>query len=127
MKGKVYLIKAGEFCKIGITTNPIEKRIAQLQTACPQKIEVIELLEVPKPFEMEAYLHKVFMPRRETGEWFSLSEENRIILVAFMRNLRTLQEEEAKRIRAEQLADRYYQIWQSILNEKEEPTWTYEL
>ena len=71
-----YLLKAGEFYKIGITNISIESRIAQLQTGCPFKIESVHYSNCKNPTlsrSIEKYLHTTFSKVRAEGEWFRLT------------------------------------------------------
>lgn len=80
----IYLIKAQEIYlyKIGITKN-VSKRIKQLQTGCPYKLELIASYE-PKFFvnKIEKTLHRNFSTYQKNpdfselqGEWFNLPNE----------------------------------------------------
>jgi len=69
---KVYFIadkKAGAF-KIGITRN-VNKRLKALQTASPNKLEVIEVIENATHYT-EQRLHELYKASRLNGEWFRL-------------------------------------------------------
>lgn len=71
--------------KIGISDNP-EKRMKQLQTAFPEKLEIkyIEPFETKiKARELEKFLHKDISHLRSHGEWFSISVEEAIRYVQF--------------------------------------------
>lgn len=81
---KIYLIRAQEIYlyKIGITKN-VNKRIKQLQTGCPYKLELIESYE-PKFFvnKIEKTLHRSCACYQTNpdfselqGEWFNLPNE----------------------------------------------------
>lgn len=71
--GFVYLLKAGEYYKIGMTTGTVENRLRQLQTGSPQKIKVIHTFNVDDPNKLESDLHRKYASKRITGEWFKLS------------------------------------------------------
>lgn len=70
IKDYVYLIGHSHlpFVKIGKTSN-INKRLMELQTSSPYKLEVILLLK-DKDKKLENYLHKTFSEYRLRGEWF---------------------------------------------------------
>jgi hypothetical protein len=71
--------------KIGISNQP-EKRLKQLQTAFPEKLEIkyIEKLETKlKARELEKYLHKDISHLKSHGEWFNISVEEAIKYVQF--------------------------------------------
>lgn len=71
---KVYLLRAGPYAKIGVTDN-IGRRIAQLQTACPEKIVLESYKDVccrEHAFQIESDLHRwpESLGWRLSGEWF---------------------------------------------------------
>jgi hypothetical protein len=70
---KVYLIRSndGKY-KIGISINP-SKRIDQLNTGNPEKLELIESYESVNASKIETSLHNRYMYARQNGEWFDLS------------------------------------------------------
>lgn len=72
--GFVYLLKTGEFYKIGKTFN-IKKRVSSIQTANPNKIELIAYKESGDAFSDEQEVHKLLKDYRVRGEWFKLPEE----------------------------------------------------
>jgi DNA-binding XRE family transcriptional regulator len=65
----IYLVShLNQFVKIGFTKN-INKRLAQLQTSSPVKLEVLHLIEGNVSLEKE--LHQKFKEFRTSGEWFN--------------------------------------------------------
>jgi hypothetical protein len=72
--GYVYLISGGGYFKIGQTQH-IEKRIKQVGTKLPFKIEYLHWIETNDMDGLEAYWHQYFVDKREEGEWFTLSDE----------------------------------------------------
>lgn len=70
--GTVYLIRCGEFCKIGRTSGKIEARMQALQAGNPNKLELICTLPDPDPCEVERILHTSYREKRISGEWFKL-------------------------------------------------------
>lgn len=78
---KIYLIKAQEIYlyKIGITKN-VDRRLKQLQTGCPFKLEVVEVYEANNfVTKIENILHRSFSCYQKSsdlydlqGEWFDL-------------------------------------------------------
>ena len=68
----VYVLRAGEYAKIGRTTN-IARRVQELQVGCPIEFEI--LLCVPGGEEEEKWTLDRFRHLRVRGEWFWLSEE----------------------------------------------------
>ena len=89
-RNKVYLLKAGDFYKIGVTSNDVKTRINQLQTGNPLKVEFVHSvggLSVDQAMAYEAKLHLFFVDVRVEGEWFkftSLQVEKCIDLMNFI-------------------------------------------
>lgn len=75
--GFVYLIRSGESnkYKIGISKN-VPSRLATLQTANPEKMELICAFASSDARRKEAELHNAFEQRRITREWFELSQDD---------------------------------------------------
>jgi hypothetical protein len=71
--GVVYLLRVGEFYKIGKSITP-EKRYAQLRIQLPQKPELIHEIYTNNVDYVEKHWHKRFAEMRANGEWFSLSD-----------------------------------------------------
>lgn len=69
---KVYLLRSNENYKIGIAKD-VNKRIKQLQTGNPYKIELIGSYESMHASKIETTLHNQYSHEREMGEWFTLS------------------------------------------------------
>lgn len=87
VNSKIYLLKAGEFYKIGITKNTIESRIKQLQTGNPHVIEIAYKVEDMAEEHVQYYenaLHQFFKDLRLTGEWFKLTDKDVISTIAIM-------------------------------------------
>ena len=72
----VYLLKANNFYKIGITKNKVSNRVRGLQTGCPFKIEIFDTFETRNDLAVENALHKIFRDKGTWGEWFELSNED---------------------------------------------------
>lgn len=73
--GHVYLMKAGERYKIGISNNP-QKRRDQLNSGqSPFHIEIIHTVQGEGYEGLERRLHDQFDSRRVRGEWFEFSPE----------------------------------------------------
>lgn len=75
MTSYVYFVRAGSDgpVKIGHTVD-VEKRISGLQTGCPQKLELLGVIECEHARSREAELHERFASLRiERSEWFRWS------------------------------------------------------
>lgn len=70
----VYLITCRETqtCKIGYSKDPY-KRVLQLQTSNPFRLELESVLE--GDLEYESFIHRYFKKYRLQGEWFKLNDE----------------------------------------------------
>ena len=77
--GCVYAIgtQSGLYVKFGWTSN-VQRRLAQLQTGCPEAVIVLATAKWDRKYE--AAIHKMLKHRNSMGEWFHASEEtNRVI------------------------------------------------
>lgn len=74
MAKKVYLIRAAQFYKIGISAD-IDKRLKQIQTGCPIKCEYIGYIPCEDPDLLERQLHREFADHKTHGEWFDLGDD----------------------------------------------------
>ena len=71
----VYLLRAGEFFKIG-WTNTLLRRIEDLQAGLPEVAELVHVIRTPDPRGTEALWHRRFSGKRVRGEWFRLAPED---------------------------------------------------
>ena len=80
-KQKVYIIKAGNFYKIGIS-NDVKKRLRSIQTANAQKCTIIATLECQNAQAKELEIHRYLSEFRANGEWFMLNDRklNEIVI-----------------------------------------------
>jgi hypothetical protein len=80
-EGYIYVLKSGEFYKIGKTVNP-HGRFMQISPVMPEPVEVVGLYYDPDIAAAESALHEYFSARRVNGEWFRLAPED----LAFISN-----------------------------------------
>jgi hypothetical protein len=74
VRGFVYFIGAGDFCKIGYTKD-IETRLSTLQIGSPTRLELLHVYEPVNvsAMRLEGLLHEHFKYERSSGEWFRIS------------------------------------------------------
>jgi hypothetical protein len=72
----LYAIRGGGFIKIGIADHP-ERRLAELQTACPYDLKLFHTAAIYYCYsrEAETYAHKQLKKYHVRGEWFSCSDQ----------------------------------------------------
>ena len=78
MKGYIYLIcdPSTETYKIGRTSNPVEKRLKQLQTSCSGELFIMDTYETEYPAQLEKMLHRKFFTKKQLNEWFKLDSDD---------------------------------------------------
>jgi len=81
--GTVYLMKSGEFYKIGMTRGSVENRLKRLQTGSPNQIKLIHTIKTDDPNDLETYFHNLFKNKRAYGEWFRLDERDVALVCGF--------------------------------------------
>ena len=71
--GYVYVLEAGEHCKIGISDKSVEQRKMSIQTGCPVKIQRVWCSRnIPDALACEKRLHNYFRQKNTSGEWFKI-------------------------------------------------------
>lgn len=75
IEGLVYLLKSGEFYKIGRATD-LERRVKQVSTAMPETIDLLHSIKTDDPSGIENYWHRRFKDKRANGEWFKLDAQD---------------------------------------------------
>lgn len=77
MKDLIYLLNesGSEKYKIGITNN-LKTRLKNIQTGCPEEINVISTFQSPYVTIIEKRLHKKFEHNKTNGEWFLLNDSD---------------------------------------------------
>ena len=80
MSEYVYIVKSGDWFKIGQTTFNVNSRLNDLQTGNPIKIELYAVYNFDnarsKAQQYERVLHSMFRHQRGIGEWFYLSPDD---------------------------------------------------
>ena len=73
--GYVYLVRlsSGE-CKIGKSMT-VARRVSDLQTANPKKIDLLHFFPAADALKVEASLHRAFAHKKISNEWFTLNDE----------------------------------------------------
>lgn len=71
----IYLVKCGEYFKIGIAADPAA-RLRGLQTGSAEPLELMRAVECVDARNAEAFLHHEFRKKKHRGEWFKLASED---------------------------------------------------
>ena len=80
MNKKIYVIKAGIWCKIGISNNP-EKRVCSISTSCPIPPELAfesRQYDIKRARVIEREVHRSLIDKQSNGEWFEVAPEEAI-------------------------------------------------
>jgi hypothetical protein len=87
--------------KIGITKNNIEKRISELQTGSPYKIDEIWKYKTSYATKIEPVIHRHYSHCNTKGEWFDFNdvniEEVKTKILKIEENIKFLQENEKQK------------------------------
>lgn len=67
----VYIVRCGDFAKIGYTRGTVESRMASFVSGSPHDFEI--LARIPGGYKLEVRLHKIFSAQHHRGEWFRLA------------------------------------------------------
>jgi len=70
----VYLVRGGEYYKIGIAKDT-SKRLLGIRTGCPFPVELVKSWETDSAQKIERLMHCRFKAYRANGEWFRLPIE----------------------------------------------------
>ena len=73
--GYVYLLKGGEYYKIG-RTNDINRRVTEVGILLPFEVKLVCSIETDDMCYLETSLRKRFADKRVGGEWFKLDEDD---------------------------------------------------
>ena len=94
-ESKVYLLKIvnddKSLYKIGFTKGSVYKRINELQTGCPYKINVVDTYTSEYGMIIEQTLHNVFSYKKTHGEWFELGVEDEMKFKQLCQKYETIQ------------------------------------
>jgi len=71
----VYLFKANDRYKIGMTSN-LKKRFINVQAHCPYLLELVWTLKTNNHRKIEKSLHSIFKNKRIHFEWFELLDDD---------------------------------------------------
>ena len=76
----IYLISSEtngqKLYKIGITKRAIEVRMKELKTGNAAELAIVDSFQSKWATKIEANLHRQFKPKKISGEWFQLAEQD---------------------------------------------------
>ena len=84
IEGYVYIIKQGEYYKIGKTTNPTSRKKTYI-TENPNEVEYIDAVKCSDYSVAEVAAHDMFKDKNHRGEWFKLSQDDVENLIKFLK------------------------------------------
>ena len=70
----IYLMKGGNFYKIGIAANA-KKRLSGIRVSCPFPVEIVKVWQSRDAASVEEIMHSRFVEHHANGEWFQLPAE----------------------------------------------------
>lgn len=79
----VYLIKSGDYHKIGIAKN-VKSRMDSLNAANPLSLELVASSKCKQARQVERYLHDKYAEQRVKLEWFKLNDEQITEVITYM-------------------------------------------
>ena len=65
--------------KIGITKRDIENRLKEFRTGNCSNLYLVDLYKSEWASKIESQLHKIFMAKRISGEWFNLDANDLVL------------------------------------------------
>ena len=94
----IYAARAGntDQVKIGVTSNP-DKRLKQMQTDCPYRVQFVFLQEWAGAWGVERRVHAMIESHRGIGEWFTLPSDDEIYRI-FATAVAVSEEGDARRL-----------------------------
>ena len=81
--GYLYVLRAGDYYKIGHTKNP-DARLKTLKIQLPFPVEVVYVIPCEDAPAAESWFHWLFSKERVNGEWFLMREEDVRTHIGFM-------------------------------------------
>lgn len=73
--GHIYVIKSGDYYKIGRTGN-MTQRMKSFSKSIPSNFDLVCSWRIDDMVQEEKELHEIFSESRVRGEWFSLNEDD---------------------------------------------------
>ena len=61
--------------RIGMTTRPVEKRLAELQRSCPEELQILCVFATTAPRRLEKHIQAHFAAYRIRHDWFALPDD----------------------------------------------------
>lgn len=89
-QGTVYLVKCGDYYKIGRTKN-FAQRFYCLQRYLPIQLDAVATVQVEDNIKCERYFHRFLKNKRVRGEWFELSHKDVSYMIAEFNDIASLE------------------------------------